>query len=175
MTDWPQLVETHGPAVWSTIYRMVNNMEAARDCYQETFLAALRESQRRPIDNWAGFLKTVATRRAIDHLRRRYRHRDLFRPLTDLDQPTQRSCAVDQSMRDEQLSDELRRALATLAPRQSQAFCLRYMEDMSLGEIAARLGTPSGNVSVLINRARSRLRDALAQSGNTISFCEVRP
>ncbi|MBM3993065.1 MAG: sigma-70 family RNA polymerase sigma factor [Planctomycetes bacterium] len=65
----------HGPMVWQTCYRLLNHREDAFDCYQETFFAAFRVAQAQPIDDWSSFLACLATRRAMDQLRKRYRSR----------------------------------------------------------------------------------------------------
>ncbi len=46
MTDPTAIVEAHSDAVWRTVYRLLNHREDALECYQETFLAALRVSAR---------------------------------------------------------------------------------------------------------------------------------
>src|SRR5580765_4898076 len=71
--DWSQLLEAHGRIVWRTVYRLVNDEAEAADCFQETFVAALKYSRSHAIRNWPGMLKRLATAKAIDHLRRRGR------------------------------------------------------------------------------------------------------
>jgi DNA-directed RNA polymerase specialized sigma24 family protein len=75
MTDWSFIVAEHGAAVWRTVYRLLDHHADALDCYQETFLAAWRFAQREPVADWASFLISLATRRAMDRLRQRYRDR----------------------------------------------------------------------------------------------------
>jgi len=53
-------------------------------------------------------------------------------------------------------------ALRLLADaRQAQVFCLACLEGLSYREIAAALGLRINHVGVLLNRARSRLREQL--------------
>lgn len=61
-TDWPGVLRLHGPGVWKTIYRIIGQVEAAEDCYQETFLSAFEAARRQHVKNWAGFLQALATR-----------------------------------------------------------------------------------------------------------------
>ena len=41
MPDWEAIIREHGPAVWQTAYRLVNDRADADDCMQETFVAAV--------------------------------------------------------------------------------------------------------------------------------------
>src|ERR1700689_3410783 len=64
------LLERHGDDVWRTL-RAIVGAQAAEDCFQETFLAALRASPRlRPDSKPRAWLLTIAHNKAIDHLRR---------------------------------------------------------------------------------------------------------
>ncbi len=76
MVNWPAIVEQHGPYVWRTAFRLLSDREEASDCYQETFLKAVEYSNKQEIANWPGLLKRIATSRALDRLRRRYRRHD---------------------------------------------------------------------------------------------------
>jgi RNA polymerase sigma-70 factor (ECF subfamily) len=40
---------------------------------------------------------------------------------------------------------------------------LRYVEDLTQGQVAARLGVPEGTVKVRLHRARARLRGVAAE------------
>ncbi|MCH7557484.1 MAG: sigma-70 family RNA polymerase sigma factor [Planctomycetes bacterium] len=71
--DWQIIIEKHGPAVWQTAYRLLGNRTDAADCFQETFICALELSQRQRIRSFSALLRRLATTRAIDQLRRRFR------------------------------------------------------------------------------------------------------
>jgi DNA-directed RNA polymerase specialized sigma24 family protein len=55
--DWEQVVSTHGPMVWGTAYRMLGHYQDASDCYQETFVQALRVANREPVRDWGSLLR----------------------------------------------------------------------------------------------------------------------
>jgi DNA-directed RNA polymerase specialized sigma24 family protein len=61
-----------------------------------------------------------------------------------------------------ELADHLREALAELDPRQAQVFCLASLEGLSYDEIAGQLRVTVNHVGVLLNRARTFLRNRLA-------------
>jgi RNA polymerase sigma-70 factor, ECF subfamily len=53
-------------------------------------------------------------------------------------------------------------ALSALRPDERALIRLRYVEDLTQGQVAARLGVPEGTVKVRLHRARARLRGAAA-------------
>lgn len=66
MADWPAVVQQHTDLVGRTAYRLLGNEQDAADCFQETFLAALRLAQQRPIENRTAFLDKKPTRNASE-------------------------------------------------------------------------------------------------------------
>jgi RNA polymerase sigma factor (sigma-70 family) len=67
------LLDAHGREVHRFLVASVGR-HAAEDCYQETWLAALRAYPRlRDAGNLRSWLLTIAQRKAIDHVRRRAR------------------------------------------------------------------------------------------------------
>src|SRR5262245_35128872 len=73
MLDWGAILAEHGERVWRTVYRLLEHHADALDCYQETFLAALRLVDRQEVADWPSLLVSLATRRAMNRLRQRYR------------------------------------------------------------------------------------------------------
>jgi RNA polymerase sigma-70 factor (ECF subfamily) len=53
--------------------------------------------------------------------------------------------------------------LKVLRPEERALIHLRYVEDLTQGQMAARLGVPEGTVKVRLHRARARLRGAAAE------------
>ena len=49
-------------------------------------------------------------------------------------------------------------ALSLLGPDERTLIQLRYVEDLTQGQVAARLGVPEGTVKVRLHRVRARLR-----------------
>jgi RNA polymerase sigma-70 factor (ECF subfamily) len=167
MTDWPSIVAEHGPAVWRTVYRLLGHDADARDCYQETFLAAWRFVERQPVADWAAFLRTLATRRATDRLRLRYRDRVRVTAIDGLPEPT---CEAESPLRHAQareLMDRVREAMAGLPDKQAEVFWLSCVEGLSHQQISERMEIPPGEVRVLLHRGRRHLRAVLDRSTPT--------
>jgi RNA polymerase sigma-70 factor (ECF subfamily) len=160
VTDWETIVEREGPAVWRTAYRLLGRRADAEDCFQDTFLAALRLWAKQPVRHPRAALQRLATARAVDRLRRRYRESgraadvawDAVRSAEP--SPVQHAAAAE-------LSARLREALARLPGKQADVFCLHCLEGWAYADIASELGVSVEAVGVMLHRARARLRAAL--------------
>ena len=73
MTNWETIVANEGPAVWRTLWRLLADREDVEDCFQETFVAALKVARLQTVQCWPALLCSLATARAMDVLRKRYR------------------------------------------------------------------------------------------------------
>ena len=173
MVDWDAILDREGPAVWRTVRRLLAHRADAEECFQETFVAALHLWRRQPVRSPRAALQRLATARAIDRLRQRYREAARHEPaatelLTDaLRSPADRAAAGE-------LAEALRAALSDLPGQQPEAFCLHYLDGHSYREVADALGLSEGAVGLLLHRARARLRQSLA-AHDPAAKSEVRP
>ena len=161
MTDWDAVVREHGPLVWRTACRLLTHEADAADCFQRTFLAAVELEAAEPIRNWPAALKRLATARALEQLRARYRDAGRLADLPD-EPPGDPSALepVDFAAGGE-LASALRVALAAIDPVQAELFCLVCLEDLSYSDAAAQLGVTVNHAGVLLHRARAALRERL--------------
>ncbi len=163
MIDWQVIIEKHGPAVWQTAYRLLGNRTDAADCFQETFVCALEISRRQRIRNFSALLTRLATTRAIDQLRRRFRQSHCSPSDTWAAVPSTNPGPA-QMAQQQELAARLRESLTQLPPQEAQAFCLRYLNDMSYRQIANELGIKANAAGVLLHRARAKLRESFELS-----------
>jgi RNA polymerase sigma-70 factor (ECF subfamily) len=161
MVDWSQIVQQHGPLVWTTVYRLLRHDADAADCFQRTFLSALVLSRTQTVRNWPGLLHRLATARALEALRQRLRQAQRLRPLFAEVALSSDTPGPDQAAVVSELGDHLREALAHLDARQAQVFCLICLDGLSYAETAEQLGLTVSHVGVLLNRARLGLRQRL--------------
>jgi RNA polymerase sigma factor (sigma-70 family) len=160
--DWQIIIEKHGPAVWQTAYRLLGNYEDASDCFQETFICALKVSNRQRVKNFPALLVRLATTRAIDQLRRRIR-REPNNSIIDYESDASNNNPDPAKLAQQQeLAEKLRKALVKLPVQEAQVFCLRYLNDMSYRKIARELEIDTNTVGVLLYRAKEKLRKSLA-------------
>lgn len=170
MTEWDVIVANQGPAVWRTLWRLLADRADVEECFQETFVAALKLSRRRTVECWPALLCSLATARAIDQLRKRYRHGGRWHNCARSEGSTGHRLAeaastdagpAEQAVAAE-LSERLREALSQLPERQAEVFYLHALCGWSHRELGERMCMTDNAVGVTIHRARQRLRELLA-------------
>jgi DNA-directed RNA polymerase specialized sigma24 family protein len=145
------VLDEHSAAVMA-ILRGAVGRENAEDCFQETFLAALRAYPKLEHDrNLRGWLLTIAHRKAIDH------HRADGRAPLPVADPAGHLPADGLPEPDE----ELWSAVAALPPKQRAAVALRYGSDLPHDEIAAALGCSAEAARRSLHEGLKRLRKEL--------------
>jgi len=146
------VLDDHAGAVMAILHGAVGR-DGAEDCFQETFLAALRAYPRLEDDsNLRGWLLTIAHRKAIDH------HRARGRNPVPVAEVAEVATQDDIPERDEQLWA----AVGTLPPKQRAAVALRYGSDLPHNEIAAALGCSPEAARRSLHEGLKRLRKELA-------------
>jgi RNA polymerase sigma-70 factor, ECF subfamily len=163
LPEWSKIVAENGDAVWRTVHRILGHDADAHDCYQETFLAAVRVDSANAPRDWSRFLLAVAIRRAIDRLRQRIRSRSRLESLQTVGDVAARASPSAESDAGE-LLDQVRQALTELPQLQAEAFWLASVETLSHAEIAQQLEIDVNYVGVLVHRARSRLKELLSDA-----------
>jgi RNA polymerase sigma-70 factor, ECF subfamily len=162
--DWQIIIEKHGPAVWQTAYRLLGNDADAADCFQETFVSALKFSQRQSIRNFSALLIRLATTRAIDQLRQRFQRSNGNVTKAEWITVASKNPGPVQMAQNKELIDSLRKSLAQLPLIEAQVFCMRYLNDMKYHQIAKELDIKTNAVGVMLHRARAKLRESFEVS-----------
>jgi len=145
------LLDEHAGDVMGVLRGAVGRGDA-EDCFQETFLAALRAYPKlEDANNLRGWLLTIAHRKAIDHHRANGR-RPL--PVAALEE----TAVVDPEPAD----DGIWTAVGALPPKQRAAVALRYGSDLPHTEIAAALGCSPEAARRSLHEGLKRLRKELA-------------
>ena len=118
--------------VWRFLVAAVGR-DAADDCFQETFLAAMRAYPKlRDASNLRSWALTIASRKAIDHHRSRKRS-----PVPVGGPPEPREHAAPPG---EPGEGEAWTAVRALPTRQRDVLLLRYAGDLTHRDVAAALG-----------------------------------
>jgi RNA polymerase sigma-70 factor (ECF subfamily) len=156
-----ELVERYGQRVAAQIRGMlvaVGRTQIVEDLTQDAFLRAFRAlpsfvGGEREFKAW---ILTIATRVALNELRRRPPAVELFDTVTDS------LAALRQEEGESRLIGRaIERALADLAPSFRAAFLLRELHGMSYAEIASMLQIEVGTAKSRVSRGRLRLRELL--------------
>ncbi len=137
-------------AAAGTAWRILGDREDAADVAQEAVARAVARWSRVGEDP-VPWTVTVATRLALDGLRRRRRDARRFAELS-------RGHVESSGERPTDAALDLRRALRTLPKRQREVVVLRYLADLSEGEVAAVLGISAGSVKSAASRGAAARR-----------------
>lgn len=160
------LVERYQRPVAALVSRLLRGQAdpgLVEDIAQETFLRvfrALPTFDRHGPARLSTWILTIASHRAIDELRRRRVETRPFDP-TAFEVPA--NDRADDSAERKMLARLLSDAIDSLSPEYRAAFVLREYHGLEYAEIARTLGIDLGTVKSRLNRARSRLREALAE------------
>lgn len=157
LPPFQQLIDAHGRDVHRFLVATVGRIDAD-DCYQETWIAALRAYPRLRDDaNLRGWIFTVAHRKALDHVRSRRRSPI---PVAQVPEPAAVPSATPAAERDGGVWAWVRE----LPPKQRTALTLRYITDSAFAEIAAVMGISEDAARRNVHEALKRLRMEYEQS-----------
>jgi RNA polymerase sigma factor (sigma-70 family) len=132
LPPFQRFLDAHRDAVWRFLVSSVGRAEA-EDCFQETFIAALRAYPRLRADsNLRAWVLTIAHRKALDAHRGRARR---ALPVAEVAAVDGRA-APSPAAHDETLWE----AVHGLPGRQRSAVVLRYVADLPHRDIAAAIG-----------------------------------
>jgi RNA polymerase sigma factor (sigma-70 family) len=155
------LLDEHGSDVLGFLIASVGPHDA-EDCFQETFIAALRGYPKlRHNRNLRGWLLTIAHRKAIDHHRagsRRARPSGSAEEVADAARVDGRKATAP----DPDDSGELWRAVSALPPKQRSAVVLRFATGMSHREIGATLDCSEDAARRNVHEGVKSLREEFA-------------
>ena len=162
MSAWSRLLDTlvreRGPALFGYAYVLTGDKDRAEDLLQDALVRTFRSGRALgSLDSAHAYVKRAITTAFIDSGRR-----EAARPKRDgvdiLDRPGV-AVSPDPSGRVDDAMD-LRAALLGLAPRERACVVLRYLEDLSVAQVASTLGIAEGTVKRYLSDGVARLRAA---------------
>ena len=153
-----KLYEEYADAIFRHCYFRINNREEATDLTQEVFMKVWRYmANGEKIDNHRALFYKMATNSVIDYYRRK-------KPVS-LDSLNE--AGFDMASNDHQKINNLVEAkqvaqfLNKLEPDYKQALTMRYIDDLSVQEIADILGERENTVSVRIHRGLEKIKNLI--------------
>jgi RNA polymerase sigma factor (sigma-70 family) len=153
LPPFQRFLDANREVVWRFLVSAVGSSEAD-DCFQETFISALRAYPRlRPGSNTRAWVLTIAHRKALDAHRARGRR---ALPVAEIDEPDPARTPT-ASDRDEALWD----AVGGLPARQRSAVVLRYVADLPHREIATAIGCSEEAARRSLHEGLVKLRKAV--------------
>lgn len=150
------LYDHYTPQIYRFIYLKTGNKSEAQDLLHEVFLRAWQNvagynDRGLPFSSW---LYQIARNRVIDYYRTKKDHRD----LTEVELVA----APEISLIDNKLSlKKIMEALKQLNEEYQSIIIMRFVNDLSPGDIAAALDKSEGAVRLAQHRALSKLREII--------------
>lgn len=152
-----------GPLV-GYVTKILRDPDAARDVVQDTFLKFHKHwiEPGKICDEPSGWLYRVAHNRAVDHIRKESRLRDLHERNAVAERLADR--AGETKERNEKMALALD-LVNELPDNEREVIVLRLRDGLSYREISERTGRSEGNVGCLLHHAVKHLSDQLRRKG----------
>ena len=158
-------VARHQRLVWHLVYRMVHHEQDTEELAQDVFMRAYRYL---PSFRFESALSTWLGQIAFSVAGRHLQKKRI--PTVDMHDEHGADRLADIAADDFdlehaviafELGGQVHRAMERLAPLQRTLVSLYYLEELSIGEIAAMAGIPEGTAKSYLFRARAQLRQHL--------------
>ncbi len=161
-----EIFDRYSPGIFRYAYRLLGDMELARECMAETFRRFLDALKRNsgPNDYLQAYLYRIAHNWVTDY----YRSKVPASVPLDVELRANSSDEPHQAVAELMDSEQLRSALTLLTPEQRQVIILRYLEDWDIDSIAHSLHKPVGAVKALQHRGLEALRRILSRNGDLL-------
>jgi RNA polymerase sigma-70 factor, ECF subfamily len=161
------LIERHEAALIAFLRRITGRPADADDIFQEVWLRVVKSARSYdPAQRFSAWLFTIAWNRVRDYWRRRAdvdaRRVDHERSREWLNVPAETPPA-DEEILEAERGRRLREIVASLPDPLAEVVGLRYFEDLSEKEMAARLGVPLGTVKSRLHHGIRRLASMLGE------------
>ncbi len=149
------------PRLFGVAYRMLGSAMDAEDILQEAYLR-WQATDQSAVASPEGFLVTMVTRMAIDHLRSAQVQRETYigpwlpEPIVAAQAPDE---AGDPLLLAESLSSAFLVVLESLNPVERAVFLLHDVFDYNFDEIASMVGKSAANCRQIARRAREAIHD----------------
>lgn len=159
-----KLYDQYVAPIYRFVLVRVSNRAEAEDLTQHVFLKAwqnirrYREREGIPFTSW---LYRIARNAVIDHYRTRRDHEDI-------EGAAARNLAEDFPVQEVEYTlqiEEVHRAFVVLTPGERDVILLRFMEELSVKEVAAILEKSEGTIRVMQHRGLKKLKGELG-AGN---------
>jgi len=159
-----ELIERFRPTVYAVALARLRNPTEAEELTQEVFLHGMKKlEQLRDVQCFAGWLRQIAVRMAINRLTRRG-------PIQGVDtEILERATASESEPLETMIRAEQRRelyaGLQRLKPVDRATLVAFYIRGQSLKEMSREFETPIGTIKRRLHVARNRLRRQLERAG----------
>ena len=138
----------------------------ADDCFQETFIAALRAYPKLENgDNLRAWVLAIATRKVIDAARARNRRPEPTADITEMLEASMPVRPEERNPASSEIEEPLWGEILALPPRQRVALVHRILLDRPYAELAAAMGCSLDAARANVYQALKKLREAWTSRG----------
>jgi len=171
--EFSKIYDQNVRKIYRFIYIKVNSQEVAEDLTSETFLRGWESFKSKPqIKNPTAFLYQIARNLVTDFYRKKDQTkcvslencREISDPRIDLEQGSIIRSEV----------ENIRNVLRGLKDDYQNVVIWRYVEDLSIAEIAQMMEKSEGAVRVMLHRALKEIREKLLNNKNGQEECNKR-
>lgn len=160
MDTFSSLVDRHRDAVYNLAWNLCGDKHAAEDIAQETFIKAYDKLiQYNPAFKFRNWLLGICANQSRSRYRRWRSRRDTEQAYAEEDSINRESVAADRNLT--QLAS-LTRALAALPESLRAPLVLKYMEGLSVEEVAQTLGLRLSAAKMRLARGRARMAELMS-------------
>ncbi|MEM8732700.1 MAG: RNA polymerase sigma factor [Planctomycetota bacterium] len=146
----------------TTLLARLGNRDEVEEVMQEVAVAAANQSAKaEPVERVGPWLYRVAIRQTMLFRRKAGRRRKLINGVANSARPTEEDTKQRSPLEflmSEERQEEVRMAMAKMSERDRQLLMLKYVDGLSYGEIATRMGVTASAVQSRLHRARGLLR-----------------
>ena len=163
--QFSQAYDQYSAGILRHIYFRVSDLNVAEDLTQETFFKAWRNIASQDSDslikNFKAFFYKIANNLIIDHYRGKYKQ------TVSLEDIKEKELAYEASQEKEIErafeKEEIEKHLSLLKDEYRQMLLYRYMDELSIKEVADITGKSLNNIRVITHRALNALRSKYEQ------------
>ncbi|MDO4216962.1 MAG: sigma-70 family RNA polymerase sigma factor [Bacteroidales bacterium] len=173
---YADLMRTYREPLYMMLFKMTSDATAAEDLTIEAFGKAFHQLKNyTPNHAFSTWLFAIASNNCIDYLRRKRKEQtyyidDVIAPSYDESQPVSRELNIpseannpEEDMVRQQRIQVMREVIKQLKPMYRYIVELRYFEELSYEEIAAKMNMPIGSVKSKLHRAHNLLFSILSK------------
>ncbi|KPC75618.1 hypothetical protein ADL26_05820 [Thermoactinomyces vulgaris] len=154
------LVHKYKDRTYRMVMRMIPHPEDAKDITQEVFILVYRHLHQFHLDKrFSSWLYQITVNRCLDELRKRKGKQTV---TINEDWINDDATPESQLIEREGLQAAVDHHLSLLPPQHRAVFLLRYVDDLSYGEISEVLGITTTQVRNILYRARQKLKERRA-------------
>ncbi|UOQ49248.1 RNA polymerase sigma factor [Gracilibacillus caseinilyticus] len=150
--------------VYRDVFFITRDSHLAQDALQETFVKAYKHMNRlEDKERMGAWLSTIATRTAIDILRKRKGSSEILTEDMAMQESQIENLGPDVSniVESNMMKSELLATVHEMKAEYREVMLLRYVHDLSVKEIATKLDINDGTVKTRLHRARNMVKEKL--------------